>query len=251
MDDRLPPPGVDQLVAAVRASTASDFYAVRWGSADRFSSLPMISRADIIATPLSARRYKNERGLVKIVPEQAGPFLSEWSFADIGREPWGLVSARPMVYMSNPHEALEKSMWCYERNRVPLIGEENTAVAISSASAYDVDSLIADGDSLPKLLPYLQRRTKKLSSISIIGSSFVPSALMPFLQYAEAVRLLLALPEAGAIAEAALSEQPVFTLLPGCFAEEREGLLVLTKESLLVTPIIRYRTDIRIGLLKK
>ena len=114
-------------------------------------------REDFLDVPLSQRRYKDARSLIKIVHEGKRLFLSEWSFEDIGREPWGIPSARVLVYMTDPHEAIEKSMWCYENNMVPLIGEPDPDIAMFTASKYRIDSIIADTVSLPKLLPFLEQ----------------------------------------------------------------------------------------------
>src|SRR5690348_8939857 len=114
---------ISQFVKDIASSEKSDFYKSIWGSAQEFNDLPAVSREDFINVPLSKRRYKDEKGLVKIVHSPEGSFLSEWSFKDIGLEPWGLPSKRPFVYLTDAHEAIEKSMWCYENNMVPLIGE--------------------------------------------------------------------------------------------------------------------------------
>lgn len=241
---------LEAYVASVRASARSDFYAKHWDAATEFSDLPVLSRADLMAVPLSRRRYKDERGMVKIVHAGDAAFLSEWSFEDIGREPWGEVSERPMVLLQDPHAAIEKSMWCYERNRVPLVADKNIEVALFAAEKYRIDSLITDSVSLPSLLPHLQRMPRQLSCISILGESFQPSELLPFAAYAEKVRLVLELPETGVIAEAPLSERPAFVLASNCIAETDEGCLVLTKTALLVTPVIKYRTGIKTKMLE-
>lgn len=214
-----------------------------------FSKLPTISRKNFLQTPLSKRRYKDARALVKIVHSDEGPFLSEWAFDDIGREPWGLPSTRPMVYLTDPHEAVEKSMWCYENNMLPLIGEKDPDIAMFAAGKYKIDSLIVDPLSLPKLLPYLKSRTEKFSSVSILVDSFDVSSLLPFIEYAENVRLVLSLPEVGGMAVAPLTETLHFRALPNCIIEESSGTLVVTKIAELVTPIIRYATTIPSGIL--
>lgn len=227
------------------ASHATDWYKARWRVEREHDKLPLITRKDFLATPLSKRRYKDDKALVKIVHTQNGPFLSEWAFVDIAKEPWGIVTDRPFVYMTDPHSAVEKSMWCYEQNRVPLIGEKNPDIAAIAAKKYQVDSLIADPVSVMKLLPYLQSRAQKLKSLTLIVESFSPQELMPLAAYADDVRLVLALPETGALGVAALSESPVFLLPDNCIAESVGGALVFTKTTLLVTPVIRYATGMR------
>jgi hypothetical protein len=232
------------LVTWAREHTGSDFYKTQWGEKKTFEELPTVSRADFLRVPLSQRRYKNGRALAKIIHTPEGPFFSEWSFEDIGREPWGIPSKRPMVYLEDSHEALEKSMWCYENNMVPLIGERNPNVAVFAAGKYAIDSLITDAVSLPKLLPYLKSRAEKLASLTILGDSFDSPALMSFSELAHTVRLVLRLPETGMIAEAPLTERPAFRAAPGVFTESENDALIVTKLAPLITPIIRYRTDI-------
>ncbi len=235
---------LDELISLTRQHPQADFYRTRWGEAKKFEDLPTISRKDFLDVPLSQRRYKDARSLVKIVHDEGRMFLSEWSFEDIGREPWGIPSTRPMVYLSDPHEAVEKSMWCYENNKMPLIREKDTDIAMIAASKYRIDSLITDTASLQRFLPFLKRQEERLLSITIIGESFDPSSLEPFGAFAQSVRLVLRLPETGAFAESSLAPALSFTALPGCIVDEEEGLLVVTKVVQLVTPIIRYRTDL-------
>src|SRR3989344_2514382 len=186
---------ISALIRDVAGSKASGFYRDIWGAARNFDELPSVAREDFLNVPLSKRRYKAEKALVKIVHSEQGMFLSEWSFDDIGREPWGITSRRPMVYLADPHEAIEKSMWCYENNMVPLIGERDPDVAMFAAGKYHIDQLITDALSLPKLLPYLKSRGEKLTSLTVLGDSFDAPILMPFLDFAQTVRLVLRLPE--------------------------------------------------------
>lgn len=236
-------PKLQTLIDTV-AKHGTDWYATRWGGVHERGELPVVTRQDFLATPLSKRRYKDEKALVKIVHTPQGPFLSEWAFTDIAAEPWGTVTDRPFVYMTDPHSAVEKSMWCYEQNRVPLIGEKHPDIAAVAAKKYQIDSLIADPESVMKLLSYIQSRSQKLRSLTLVADSFSPHELLPLRAYAEEVRLVLALPETGILGVAALSESPVFTLPDNTVAESIDGKLVFTKTTLLVTPIIRYATHI-------
>lgn len=230
------------FVDQVRNNPSSSFYKDHWNGENAFARLPIVSRVDWIRTPLSKRRYKNEKGLVKIVHGEAKMFMSEWSFLDIQAESFGVVSARPLVYMQSPHEAIEKSMWCYEHNMVPLIGEKTLEVVTYAAEKYQVDSLITDVASLAKLEPYLKNRSP-LDSISVLGESFVPQELMHYTKYAHHTRLVLSLPETGAFAETILSSSLVWKALPDCVLENADTVIV-TKIRDLVTPIVRYKTNI-------
>ena len=231
---------VQMLIDAVISSEHSSFYRELWGDSRIFGELPVMTRRGF-ETPLSERRYKDESSLVKIVHSEPA-FLSEWSFSDIGVERFGLPSQRPLVYMMDAYEAIEKSMWCYEQGVVPLIGEKDPEIAMYAAGKYEVDSLITDPEALLKLRPYLE--SHRLASISVIGESFDTAALASFAAFADTLRLVLALPETGALAEATFAEVPVFTPLPDVVIEDGEHGLIVTKSRLLMTPIIRYQTSL-------
>lgn len=239
---------LDALISFVRESPLSDFYRNRWNGAKAFAELPYVSRADFVATPLSSRRYKAEKGMVKLVGTGEQAFLSEWSFADIGNETYAPHTARPFVYMTDPYEAVEKSMWCYENGMTPLVGEKDATLAMYAASRYRSDSLICDEQSLMKFAPFFPALKSPLSSITIIGSVFSLPALIPFERYAQSIRLVMALPETGAFAEAELSGSPTFTALPRCIIEHDSGI-ILTKIARYATPLIRYRTGIASDLI--
>src|SRR3989344_4520173 len=226
---------ISALIRDVAGSKASGFYRDIWGAARNFDELPSVAREDFLNVPLSKRRYKAEKALVKIVHSEQGMFLSEWSFDDIGREPWGITSRRPMVYLADPHEAIEKSMWCYENNMVPLIGERDPDVAMFAAGKYNIDSLITDRESLDTLLPYLSKRGEKLDCISILGDSFDISSLTRYTVFSGAVRLVMCLPETGVIAVASLNDMREFTAVENSFLENRDGFLTVTKLNPLVT----------------
>ena len=204
------------------------------------------SRTDFLRIPLEDRRSKHEKSLVKIVQTDSGNFLSEWSFDDIAREPYGVLSKRPMVYMLDAHEAIEKSMWCYEHAMVPLIGERDPEIASYTAGKYQIDQLISDPEACIALLPYLSSRSEPLESLSIIDSSFGKQRLMQFASCAKQVRLVLALPETGVLAEASLSEEPLFSVVSGCQGAVGDTFIV-TKQPSLVTPIIEYDTALSVS----
>ncbi len=239
-------PDLEQFIFKVREYPDAPFYREHWGDAS-FDALPTITREDFVRAPMQRRRYKKEKTMTKIVSGDEYAFLSEWSFEDIGREPWGVPSKRPMVYLADPHEAIEKSMWCYENGMVPLIGEKNADITLFMASRYAIDSLITDAVSIHALVPYLKAHV--LESITILGESFDIPALLPFRAYARDVRLVLRLPEVGAIAQAQLALSPVFTAVPDCILEQQKEALIVTKASFLVTPVINYRTSVAVEML--
>jgi hypothetical protein len=232
-----------ELIRDVADTKEADFYREIWGTERSFASLPTVSREDFLRVPLSRRRFKMEKALVKVVHDPRGMFLSEWAFSDIAKESFGIVSARPLVYMANSGETLEKSMWCYGNGVVPLAGEKDPDIAMYAARKYRVNSVITDPASVHKI-ESLCKDHAPLESISILGTEFDVTALEPFRSYAASVRLVWALPETGAFAVAALSSEPRFEALPGCHLEATGETLIVSKLQPLVTPIIRYRTEI-------
>jgi len=234
---------LEQLVTFARESPFSDFYRNKWRGEKAFERLPYSSRADFVTVPLSHRRYKKEKGMVKIVGTGEQTFLSEWSFLDIGREPYAPHSMRPFVYLTDSYEAVEKSLWCYENGMMPLVGEKDSDMAIFAAGRYQIDSLIVDEESLMKFAPFFSTLRAPLASIAVIGSAFSSNTLMSFERYAQSIRLVLALPETGAFAAAPLSRTPEFIPLPNCIIEH-DSEISLTKIVRYPTPIIRYKTGI-------
>lgn len=229
-------------------SQHSSFYRGLWNGRFHFSDLPAASRADLIRVPLSERRYKEATSLVKIVGTGDSVFLSEWALEDIAREPFGTPATRPLVYMSEPHESIEKCMWFYENRTLPLIGEPSVEVAAAAAAKYRVDSIITDPAALLKLAPRMHTMCDDLESITIIGTSFDPKELMFARAFARRVRLLFAFPETGAIAQAELQASPEFEAVPNCLVEKSGSDILVTKLASLVTPIIKYKTTMPEGM---
>ncbi len=227
------------LVEQIRASSRSAFYRDRWGSETEFEKLPSISRTDILSTPLSERSYKSEKSFIKIVRSSAGYFTSEWSFADSAREDWGEIGKRPLVYLNDPDEALEKTLWCYERDALPLIAESIPEITFSAADFFHIDSMIADARSLSELRTYLAKRHEPLTHLTILGTSFDYTELFPYTACARMVSLVLTLPETGAIARAVFHPSLTFTPVSNCHIERSDRVLV-TKMSMLTTPVVKY-----------
>ncbi len=235
---------IEAFVREIRECPDADFYRTIWGKADTFSSLPCTTRDHFTQYPLSRRTYKKEQGIVRVVRGSGGPFLSAQSFSDIAREPYGIPEKRPLVFFADTHDAVEKSMWAYLNGMVPLAGEKHGAVTIAAARTYQIDSLITDPVSLLSLLPYLEERAEPLASISLVHHAFNPADLMQYRAFAKTIRLVLSLPETGAFATAALTDDLQFSLLEDCSIEQGKKTIVLTKYERLVTPIIRYDTGL-------
>ena len=223
------------------------FYRELWRGERDFLQLPLARRNYFAQSPLTDRSYK-PGGFVKIAGDGESNFLVEWNPKDIGGESFGVKSQRPGVCFVNSHEALEKALWCYEQDSVPLLAESAPLVLFRSIEKYAADSLIADEQSLKVLTPYIYSRPKSyLKAISVVGSSFATQEFESYAPFAKEVRLVLALPEVGSFAVAQLSPVAKFVPLLGCYIEDIEGTIVLTKLHGPVTPIIRYNTGIQLG----
>ena len=243
------------LIAEVAASNASDFYRTLWGRERRFDLLPLLTPEHLMRTPLRSRTYKREKGLVKIVRTQAEPFLVQWSLQDLAQEPFGSTSCkRPLVLLTDSHEALEKSLWYYEHNPLPLIGEHhNLPVAAYASRRYGIDSILSDEQILPAFLTELEKEydVRHVEELTLLGSSFVPENIRAFSHRFPRIRLVLACSETGALANACPERSPealVFHPAENAILELVGEQLVVTKRAPLVTPIIRYRTGIRASL---
>ncbi|MBI5457475.1 hypothetical protein HY971_01995 [Candidatus Kaiserbacteria bacterium] len=232
---------IQSFVERVRAHD-TEFYRDHWGTAQAFGELPPVSREDFRRVPLSKRRYKNGKAMVKVIRDANGPFLSEWAADDIREELYSVPSKRPMVYLSNAHESLEKGAWCRLNGMPSLVGEREPEVAAIEAERFRIDSLITDSTNLPKLRSYLEGRKEKLATISVLDTTFDIPTLRTFDAFAHTVRLVLALPEVGAFAESTPDAYPRFRVMPNCIVEQN-GQALVTKLSDLVTPVIRYRFE--------
>lgn len=247
---------IDSLIAAVWESKESEFYRSKWGSAGEtlpvFAELPCCSAEDFIRTPLHDRVYKKDKGLAKIVRIYEKPFLVQWSLADLAAERFGFTdSARPLVMLSDAHEAIEKSLWFYEHDILPLIGEiHNVPVSAFAAKTYGIDAIVSDEYMLSRTLPELEKvyDLGKVASLTLIGAHFA-AASIAYLRQFKNVQYILALPETGSFAAScprALAEGKFcFHSDDGSYLELVGEHLVVTRLRLLVTPIIRYKTSIR------
>lgn len=202
----------------------------------------VFTRAELAALPFSQRRNGIGPSFLKVVPGEP-PFLMEWAFPELKREPYGVHSARPMVYFANAHESVEKGMWCYLNGMTRFLGEVNSEVSNAAAQKFAIDSLIADEECLMRMSPVLPM-LESLQTISILGADFDIGRIRPFAQ-SRRVRLVLTLPETGVIGESNLAQYPRFTIAPDSEVEEIGGELILTKRGLSATPIARYATGIR------
>lgn len=221
---------------------AMPLYREVWQGAHSFKELPILTREQLAATPLSKRRYTEGPSFMKVVAGDT-PFLSEWLLSDLAREPFGAITRRPLVYFSSAHETVEKGMWCHLNKMTRFLGETNSEVTLRAAEKFSVDSLIVDAASLSHMSPILPT-LRHLYEISLLGSSF---SLDEIRGHAgdKSVRLVLTLPETGVIADSDLALYPRFSAREDCLLEEVNGEIILTRKTKLMTPIVRYATGIQ------
>ena len=245
------------IAAVVFESAVSDFYRTTvWDTPPPempHEKLLPCTRAQYAAVPFLARLYRTEGLLTKVAYEGEKPFLIGRHHDDIASESYGMLGNRPLVAFSDIHESLEKSLWCYTRNILPLIADSNPDITAMLANRYEADTLIADTATLPVLLPALAQHYK-LSAfrfVSIVDTVFDLSLLKKMFPEAE-LSLVLGLPETGGIAftcpDALKEGHIVFHTAPHR-AIEHSNELTVTDDRLLPTPLIRYRPGIAIRFL--
>ena len=242
------------LVADILESPASDFYRARvWNGAPPgtpIEDLPPLTRSLYATTPFLKRLYRTRGLLTKVAYLNEQPFLVGRHLEDIASESYGTLGTRPLVAFGSTHESLEKSLWCYSRNVLPLVTNDDPDITAMLAKRYEADTLITDTATLAALLPALARYygLAHFRFVSVIDSSFNLPLLEKMFPGAK-LSLVLGLPETGGVAHAcpeALGEKRLAFHASPHRRIERGDELVVTDDRLLPTPLVRYRTGIRV-----
>lgn len=245
--------GLANLIQNIAESRRAPFYARKWRESRLvFNELPHVTTDELIGMPTEERTYIRINNVAKIIHTYSKPFIIEWNQDSLRAEYYGDTgTVRPLVLLNNGHEALEKSMWFYTRNVLPLIGEiRNLPVAAYAASKYQVDAIVTDESIIQPFVPILaeQYALERIRSLTLMGSSFNDGVLPFILEKFGDCRLLLALPEVGSIAESCPeslhTDKLVFHPVENCVTEFSGTSLVVTKTVLLPTPIIKYATSL-------
>ena len=233
-------------------SDQSTFYRKQWKTSSRptIQQIPTISQADLQKTSFNDRLYKQDQGYVKVVDWYEHPFLIARGLKDIAQEAYGAEGDRPLVLFTLAYEGIEKSLWCFEHNRLPLISEKSARTTAQMAAKYHADALICDSETLRAHLPSLNELygVGNIKHLDIIDSSFDLDLIQMHFRHAT-VTLRLGLPEAGVFATGSMpegKETVVFKTLPHALLQEEGSKLAVTRLLELHTPIIRYQTDIDI-----
>ena len=241
------------MLENIRGSAESDFYRNIWGNEKTFYNLPFISIENFIATPLRERTYKKEKGLAKIVRSGAKPFLVQCGLSDLKKENYGdVLCKRPLVLLSNSHEALEKSLWFYEHDILPLIGEPNNfSLTAFTSEKYNIDAIVSEGNILLQFLEEFKKEytISRIETVTLIEKKIEMEHVQKLKELFPKVRLVLALPETGAFAEhcqkSDITKNRVFFHEDdNSIVEIVEADIVVTRLTHLVTPVIRYKTNI-------
>lgn len=240
------------IAAVVLESSVSDFYRTTvWDNPSpetSFEKLPPLTRATYAQVPFLTRLYRTHGLLTKVAYHDEKPFLIGRHLEDIASESYGSLGDRPLVAFSSVHECLEKSLWCYTKNVLPLIADVDHDITAMLAKRYEADTLLTDTATLATLLPSLARyyELANFHFVSVIDTSFNLPLLEKMFPTAE-LSLVLGLSETGSVAfscPTALTEKRlVFHATPHRHLE-RGNELTVTDDRLLPTPIIRYRPGI-------
>ena len=234
-------------------SAQSSFYRSVWSeytpnafSKSSLPEIPTVSWKNWVDTPYSERLYTNEPMYVKVVDRNEKLFLVSRTLNDIRNEDYGPVAERPLVLFEWAHEGIEKSLWCFEHNILPLISEGNLTVVAQTARKYEIDSILCEMEMLKKLVPVLAEEysLKNIKSISIIDQGFDTTYLLHHFEHAK-ISLNVGLPETGVFAHTTLTDDnsPTFEVVDNSFIEiDERGCLIVTRLFLLPTPVIRYQT---------
>jgi hypothetical protein len=246
------------IVAAVRESPSCDFYrTILWQdtpSDTPLEKLPPFTRTDYAQAPFLSRLYRDHGLLTKVAYHSGKPFLIGRHLEDIASEEFGALGDRPLIALSSTHEGIEKSLWSYSRNILPLIAASDPDITAMLASRYEADSLITDSTALPILLPALAQHyaLARFRHISVIDTAF-DLPLLKKMFPASAITLVLGLPETGSIAlscPTALAEGRIAFHAAQHRHLEHQNELTVTDDRVLPTPLIRYRPGIAIRFLE-
>ncbi|MCH7883450.1 hypothetical protein IIA95_03485 [Patescibacteria group bacterium] len=218
-------------------------------SIKNLEKIPILTWEDIQSCPFLKRLYKNEGLLTKIVYKNDKPLLVARTIHDIVLENYGFVCERPLVLFNNFHEGVEKSLWFYEHNILPLINEPNLDITALTACKYQIDAILCQTGILKQFLPRLQKyyNPTAIRHIGILDNVFDISFLKTHFKQARLITML-GLPEIGIIAKAcpdALSNEKITFHPDENSIVELDGNLIVTRLIDLPTPIIRYQTNLR------
>ena len=93
-----------------------------------------------------------ERAFMKVVYEGDVPRLLARTRKDIEEADCGrIMYQRPLVFFGSAQESVEKGLWLYTKNILPLIAEEHVDITCMAAARYGIDAILGDIASLKKM----------------------------------------------------------------------------------------------------
>ncbi|MEK7560767.1 MAG: hypothetical protein AAB539_02310 [Patescibacteria group bacterium] len=254
-----PDPRLYELLSQVFEHPTCDFYRRHYANSGirtaadataAFDRLPALTRAHLARTPLAERLFFEERCFVKIIRSTDEPFLMRANLSALSKEQYGVRDgARALVFLADSDEAMEKSLWCYEQNILPMVCEKQIAqLAPRFAADYTIDTLLTEENMIIGFWPEFTRLLglTALKNLVLFGSGFhfqmIHRQFLP-----QNPVLILSLPETGAIAricpDAFVRGNWIFHPDANCLIEIDERI-IMTKLARLATPLIRYDTGI-------
>ena len=92
--------------------------------------------------------------------------------ADCGR----IMYQRPLVFFGSAQESVEKGLWLYTKNILPLIAEEHVDITCMAAVRYGIDAIVGDFESLRKIAVAIPRYPDlaKVAHIIVVGKHGEP-----------------------------------------------------------------------------
>ena len=213
--------------------------------------IPILQWETLVQTPFLKRLYRNSQLYTKIVSGRSHnkPILIARTTEDISEEHFGTIQTRPLVLFGTIHESIEKCLWVYEQNILPLVCTEGSGeLTARTALQYGIDSILCDMGSFKEVSPHLSDYLiENEVHVSVVDTAFDMSFLntrVPQHHYT----LTLGLPEVGTIAHACPETHGCDSIV--FHPDERSIIeildtLIVTRLVNLPTPIIRYQTDIK------
>src|SRR3989344_7882332 len=190
----------------------------------------------------------NSPNLFNKIVHSTSPFLATRSLAEIGKENYGAKAKRPLVLFSDEQEALEKSIWFYAHNILPLIGEPNNIpFTIFAAKRYKINALVSEPSIAEDFLSRLEGEYEinRVAALTLIASRFDVSQLLRFRLAGRGIRAILGTSAVGAFAEACpeafAKDQLVFHADGNSVFTVRNGRLFVGKFNFSF-PLIDYDT---------
>lgn len=125
---------------------------------------------------------------VKVSYRDDAPVLVARTKKDIAAAAFGDLSyERPLVFFESAQESVEKGLWLYSKNILPLVAEDNLELTCMAACRYGIDAIVGDAASLLKVAAFLDVEARpprprypelaKVTHLVLIGPRAAPNSL--------------------------------------------------------------------------